>query len=101
MDRTPHELAERLYDFVYADPPYDVPFTAYSAGGFDWDDQRRLVAWLDRHPGPIVLSNQATDRILELYRAHGFDCRILDAPRAISCTGDRSPAREVLAIRGL
>src|SRR5437870_13194005 len=26
-------------DFVYADPPYDVEFTAYSQGGFSWEDQ--------------------------------------------------------------
>jgi len=26
-------------DFVYADPPYDVPFTQYSKGGFGWDEQ--------------------------------------------------------------
>ncbi len=29
------------YDFVYADPPYDVEFTSYSAGGFSWEDQKR------------------------------------------------------------
>src|ERR1051325_2850856 len=23
-------------DFVYADPPYDVEFTAYASGGFSW-----------------------------------------------------------------
>ena len=30
-------------DFVYADPPYDVEFTTYSAGGFSWDDQVRTA----------------------------------------------------------
>jgi len=28
-------------EFVYADPPYDVEFTTYSAGGFSWADQVR------------------------------------------------------------
>jgi DNA adenine methylase len=88
-------------DFVYADPPYDVPFTQYSAGGFDWDDQVRLAEMLARHTGPVALSNQATERIVDLYEKLGFDVRFLTAPRSISCTGDRTPAKEVLATRGL
>ncbi len=88
-------------DFVYADPPYDVEFRQYSAEGFDWSEQVRLAEWLAKHPGPVVLSNQATSRILKLYRRLGFRLRTLDAPRMISCTGDRTPAREVLAVRNL
>ena len=88
-------------DFIYADPPYDVEFTQYSKNGFGWDDQVRLANWLARHPGPVVLSNQATERIVELYRDQGFKLLFLDAPRMISCTGDRTPAREVLALKGL
>lgn len=88
-------------DFVYADPPYDVPFTTYSRGGFTWDDQVRLAHWLADHNGPVVLANQATDRILELYRDCGFSLTFLDAPRRISCDGDRTPAKEVLALRNL
>ena len=88
-------------DFVYADPPYDVEFTQYSKGGFDWDDQVRAAEWLSKHPGPVVLSNQATDRIVDLYEQLGFELRYLDAPRRISCTGDRTPAREVLAVKNL
>lgn len=87
-------------DFIYADPPYDVEFTSYSKDGFVWADQMRLVKWLAKHPGPVVLSNQATKRIVELYTDHGFKIDYLDAPRKISCTGDRSPAKEVLARRG-
>ena len=52
-------------DFVYADPPYDVEFRNYSKGGFGWDEQVRTAEWLAKHPGPVVLSNQATDRIRE------------------------------------
>ncbi len=88
-------------DFVYADPPYDVPFHHYAAGGFDFGEQERLAHWLARHTGPVVLSNQATDRIVALYRDLGYQLQILDAPRAIACTGDRRPAREVLATRNL
>jgi DNA adenine methylase len=88
-------------DFVYADPPYDVEFTSYSRGGFDWADQVRLAEWLARHPGPVVLSNHATDRVIALYKSHGFGLEYLEGPRRISRTGDRSPAREVLATKGL
>lgn len=88
-------------DFVYADPPYDVPFTAYTKGGFSWEDQVRTAKWLSRHKGPVILSNQATKRIVDLYESLNFELRILDAPRRISCTGDRTPAREVLALRNL
>lgn len=88
-------------DFVYADPPYDVEFTSYSPGGFEWDDQVRLAHWLAAHTGPVVTSNQATQRILEVYTELGFNVTTLDAPRLISCNGDRTPAREMLATKGL
>lgn len=88
-------------DFVYADPPYDVEFTTYSAGGFGWDEQERAAEWLSRHKGPVILSNQATPRIVKLYRSLKFTLKFLDAPRRISCTGDRTPAPEVLAVRNL
>ena len=88
-------------DFVYADPPYDVEFTKYSKGGFSWKEQVETAEWLSKHKGPVILSNQATDRIMKEYRRLGYAVRTLDAPRKISCTGDRSPAVEVLAIRNL
>jgi len=77
-----------------------VEFTNYSLGG-SWEDQVRLAKWLARHPGPVVISNQATERILALYREHGFVLRLLQAPRRIACTGDRTPDQEVLAVRNL
>ena len=86
-------------DFVYADPPYDVEFTTYSAGGFSWKDQERTARFLANHKGPVVISNQATPRIVELYEGLGFELTYLDAPRRISCNGDRTSAREVLAVK--
>lgn len=88
-------------DFVYADPPYDVPFVQYSKFGFNWDDQVRLAEWLAQHPGPTIISNQATDRVLALYTDLGFDLECLPAPRRISCNGNRTAAIEVLATRNL
>ena len=88
-------------DFVYADPPYDVEFTQYSKDGFDWDEQVRTADWLAAHSGPVILSNQATPRVVRLYRKLGYRLIKLDAPRRISCTGDRRATKEVLALRNL
>jgi DNA adenine methylase len=88
-------------DFVYADPPYDVEFRQYSKNGFGWNEQEETARWLAEHPGPVILSNQATARIVKLYRQLGYALRFLHGPRRISCNGDRTPAEEVLAIRNL
>ncbi len=96
-----NNLELRPDDFVYADPPYDVEFTHYSKNGFSWEEQIRTAKWLARHSGPVVLSNQATTRILDLYSRLKYRLIYLDGPRRISCNGDRRPAHEVLALRNL
>ena len=101
MNRDVEHVPLKPDDFVYADPPYDVPFTQYSKDGFNWEQQERAATWLARHRGPVVLTNQATDRIVDLYTRLEFDLTFLPAPRMISCTGERRPAREVLATRNL
>ena len=69
--------------------------------GFDWGEQERAAEWLSKHKGPVILSNQATPRIVKLYRSLKFALELVPAPRRISCTGDRTPALEVLAFRHL
>lgn len=93
------QLAVQPDDFMYADPPYDVSFAQYAQGGFTWADQERLALWLARHPGPVVASNHATARIVRLYTLLGFRIIYLNAPRHISCTGDRTPAQEIVAYK--
>ncbi len=95
------ELQLKPDDFVYADPPYDVEFTHYSKDGFGWEEQVKTAEWLAKHSGPVVLSNQATKRIVNLYEDLGYRLIYLEAPRRISCTGDRKPAGEVLALHNL
>lgn len=95
------EIPLQKDDFIYADPPYDVQFTRYSRGGFDWDEQERAAKWLSKHRGPVILSNQATPRVVKLYKSLRFRLIYLEAPRRISCTGDRTPAPEVLAFKNL
>ncbi|MDQ7049204.1 MAG: Dam family site-specific DNA-(adenine-N6)-methyltransferase [Enterobacterales bacterium] len=94
-------LKIRKTDFLYVDPPYDVEFRNYSGNNFEWQEQERLIKHLSRYQCPIVLSNQATDRIIELYEANGYKIFLIDAPRRISCNGDRKPAQEVLALKNM
>jgi len=91
------DIATSGDDLVYADPPYDVDFTSYSKSPFDWNNQVELAKWLVSLEVPVIASNQATPRILELYRGLGFQVHTLNAPRRISCNGDRTPASEMLA----
>jgi DNA adenine methylase len=95
------DLQLEASDFVYADPPYDVEFTSYSQGGFSWEDQVRTAQVLAKHRGPVVLANQYTKRIEDLYRGLHYTIDYLDAPRRISCNGDRTPAKEIFATRNL
>ena len=95
------KLNFRPEDFIYADPPYDVEFTKYSKQDFSFSDQIRLAEFLAKHKGPVILSNQATPRIIKLYKNCGFKLQFLDAPRRISCTGDRTPAKEVMALHNI
>jgi DNA adenine methylase len=94
------KISLRDDDFIYADPPYDRVFTKYSQQDFTWDDQERLAEWLAQHSGRVVVSNQATDRILALYANLGFRVETVAAPRRIACNGNRKPALEMLAYRG-
>jgi len=95
------EVRVEAGDFVYADPPYDSAFASYSSGGFGWNEQVRLAEWLAQLDGPVVASNHATVRIIELYSSLGFELRAIVAPRRISSNGDRTPAQELIALKGL
>lgn len=80
-------------DVIYCDPPY-VPlsetatFTAYSQGGFAWQDQVRLLQQVERAAKicrGVVLSNHDTAQTRELYRnAH---IETLQVQRSIAAKG--------------
>jgi DNA adenine methylase len=89
------QYGDREY-FIYADPPYDGGFTSYS-GSFTWDDQVSLASTLAALNCPVVASNKATDRIIDLYQGLGFDLQFIDVRRRIACNGDRTSATEILA----
>lgn len=89
-------------DFVYVDPPYDVEFRQYVASGFSWADQERVAKWAAGLGVPVVISNQATERIVKLYRSLDLSLQFVDGPRFISCIGNkRGPAKEVLGTKGI
>lgn len=88
-------------DFVYADPPYDVDFQRYTKEGFGWEDQVRIAEFISSLESPSVLVNQATDRIVDLYTKLGFSISFVDAPRSISCNGDRRAMKEVIALMNI
>lgn len=89
------------HDFLYVDPPYDTPFTQYAKEDFTWADQEKLAHWLCQTNSPMVVTNQATPRILALYTELGFEVKTLLAPRRIASSGDRTPALEMLATRNI
>lgn len=78
--------------FVYLDPPYDRGssasyFTGYSTGGFTRDDQVRLRESCDsltRRGIKFMLSNSATDFIMEQYSA--YNITTIRARRSINPT---------------
>ena len=88
-------------DFVYADPPYDVEFTQYSKEAFGWDMQVRLAEWLSNARWACRAVEPGDRPHQKLYRRPRLQLRELEAPRMISCNGDRTKAIEVVATRNL
>ena len=76
--------------FVYFDPPYDpvsnsANFTGYDKGGFDREEQKRLKSICDKlnkRGIKFLLSNSATDYILDLYSDYTIEK--IKAKRAIN-----------------
>jgi DNA adenine methylase len=90
-------------DLVYFDPPYHplsqtASFTAYTAGDFGEDDQRRLAevfAELDARGCQLLLNNSDTPLVRQLY--DGYEQVLLSASRPInSKTSHRGAVPELL-----
>ena len=90
-------------DFVYFDPPYDIPegkdsFTAYSKFDFNKEDQRRLAECFDnltKRGVKCMLSNHNTSYINELYNE--FNIQVIQAKRIInSKASGRGAVEEVI-----
>ncbi|MFC5279060.1 DNA adenine methylase [Halorubrum rubrum] len=91
-------------DLVYFDPPYEpmsptADFTAYSADGFDREDQERLIeaaTTLDERGVSVLVSNSGVT--YDRYAEAGFHVDTVDATRAINSDVDgRAAVDEVIA----
>lgn len=86
-------------DVVYADPPYDDGFSAYTIDGFSWADQKNLAVWLSVHDGPVIATNKFTPRVVRLYRSLGFLVEHVNAPQKMQfLTGKTGGVGEALII---
>lgn len=94
-------LSAKAGDVVYCDPPYwptnAQGFTRYESGGFTRGDQERLAAAAERCPARVIISNHDLPETRALY-AKADRIIELSAPRRISSSGDRTAAKELVAI---
>lgn len=90
-------------DFLFVDPPYDQTFTSYTKEQFSFEDQVRLVKWLDEiaPKNPTIITNQNTDRMKELYTEHGYT--LLESRRTKNFKGKATleSKKEVMAVRNV
>ncbi|MCI9653615.1 MAG: DNA adenine methylase [Acholeplasmatales bacterium] len=98
-------------DFVYLDPPYDpvsdtASFTGYNAGGFGSEEQirlRDLCIELDKRGVKFLLSNSATQFIMNLYKSENFKNKItidiVKAKRSINSNGNKRGEVDEVLIR--
>ena len=95
----------RKGSFVYFDPPYDpvsdsANFTGYDKGGFSRDEQVRLKNLCDKlnkRGVKFLLSNSATEFILDLYKKYKIE--IVQAKRSINSHGDKRGDVDELLVR--
>lgn len=94
-------------DFIYFDPPYDpisntASFTGYDINGFNQNEQKRLKQVVDdltERGCHVMLSNSATDFILELYQDYKDKIKWVTATRNINSNSlRRGKVDEVLIL---
>lgn len=91
--------------FVYLDPPYDpvsdsASFTGYTRGGFSRNEQTRIRECCDdlsRRGIKFMLSNSATDFIMDLYSE--YNITVVKAKRAVNSAGDKRGDVEEVVVR--
>lgn len=90
-------------DIIYFDPPYDYEdkgFTSYSAKGFSKKDLIRLKNLCDnliKKGCKVIISNNDTKFVNELFDSSEYDFKPVKAFRFINCNGKkRKNAKEVI-----
>ncbi|MGR5365874.1 DNA adenine methylase [Photobacterium damselae] len=95
------DFSTSLKGFVVLDPPYFGVFTDYSAYKFTESDQQRLSDLYKDSSNPVMAFNSDHNVILNIYKENGYDVYTFDAPRSISCNGNRDSVREMLAVKNI
>ena len=94
-------------DFIYFDPPYDpvsntASFTGYDINRFNQNEQKRLKKVVDELTEKecyVMLSNSATDFILDLYKDYQKTTKIVSATRSINSNAlKRGKINEILVL---
>lgn len=86
---------------IILDPPYFGVFTGYAGNGFTLDDQQLLSDMYKSVENPVIAFNSDDPEILKIYQDNGYDVYTYDAPRKISCDGNRQNVREMMAVRNI
>lgn len=87
---------------VYCDPPYiplskESSFTAYSKGGFSYEDQKDLKSCAEKSESIVVISNSDTELTRRLYS--NFEMITVEVNRSIgSKAASRKKVTEIIAI---
>lgn len=93
-------------DVIFCDPPYvslseTASFTAYSKGGFSFNDQIALAdcaVEASKRGATVIITNHDTADTRALYK-HADECKSVSVKRRISCKGDsRHSVNEIIAI---
>lgn len=89
-------------DILYLDPPYDGTFSHYASVDFVWEDHLKMLEWALKFDNPMVISNAATDRVVDLYRSTNFEIDFCDVHRFVAANGqNRGKAKEIVAFRNI
>lgn len=91
-------------DVIYCDPPYvsgaqNNIFTGYTSRGFDCQSTELLEISLTdavSRGATAVVSSSNNSFVKHIFR--DFKIHEIDAPRSVAANGNRSPAREIIAV---
>jgi len=94
------DLKDSAFHFI--DSPYDQAFSGYSKESFEWEDQIRTIEWAAKLEGPVLMTNNATDAILEELTKNGFDYKIVPKKHIVGPTAkSRKVMNEVFAWKNM
>ena len=100
METGAEELGKNAFFFI--DSPYHKSFANYSKEGFTWEDHVRLVEWAAKLEGPVLITNKATDEILELLSQNGFQYQKVRKKHTVGASAySRKAVDEVFAWRNM